>query len=464
MASIASRLRNKSSKTATYDFKAPRAAQEYIEIAVNVQKAAPNKGDDSKTIAITHNGEVRYNGNTGGAFISFNPTPVTAGKLNKKGKIATFTPVFHVAEDGTRTELNRDQFWGHVVGTNDEGFVRASQISANLDMSASSFKKMKKAGEIKSIRFIVPCNELGTAFVFKGFSEYRKSKTRMVDLRFGSSVVVMESDKAVVADETYISNEIVEDAVVQGMLHSAKRGVTDVVEAFASASFCGVKITTSAKRREARKEKFAAPAVTAPAADANANPFAKYFTAPAPAPVAAAPAVDAEKEALRKENAELKTAIQSQGVQLAQLTALVQQLVTANAPTPVAPTAPQLEEIKEVTTTLVEEAPVASSPVIEVEEATTVAAEASMNEEEDGEEWTEVDSVEDLFGALEDAKEDTNEVDEDTEEEEVSSDPNGGLFDEFEGDDEDEDQDDNEGGMFSNWSASADDYDGEPVM
>ena len=450
MASIASRLRSKSSKTTTYDFNAPHAANEYIEIAVNVQKADPNKGDNSKTIAITHNGEVRYNGTTGGAFISFNPTPVTAGKLNKKGKIATFTPVFHIAEDGTRTELNRDQFWGHVVGTTDEGFVRASQISANLDMSASTFKKLKKAGDMKSIRFTVPCNELATAFIFKGFAEYRKSKTRMVDLRFGPSVIVHEESNAVIADETYISNEIIEDAVVQGMLHSAKRGVTNVIEAFATASFCGVKITTSAKRREARKEK----AATTP----NTEPFAKYFNQD----TATAPTVDVEKEALRKENTELKTALQSQSIQLTQLTALIQQLVATNAP---APTASQTEEIKEVATsnTITEEAPVAS---ISVEEATNVATDSMIPVEEGDDEWVEVDTVENLFGAIEDAKasltsEMEADIDEDTEEEEkVSSDPNGGLFDEFEDDDEDE----SEENMFSSWEAAADDYKGEPIV
>lgn len=136
------------------------------------------------------------------------------------------------------------------------------------------------------------------------------------------------------------------------------------------------KYSKSAKRRPARKAQAEAARASVEAAvqtpvvedfDFNFGGSTVVSTAEeTTTPVVETPVVDAEKEALRKENAELKAQVAELSANVANLTAMMQQFIASQAaPQPVAEPTPVVEEVTLEPVAEVEEAPAVEETVEE---------------------------------------------------------------------------------------------------
>lgn len=389
-----------------------------IQIAVNIgTKKVQSLDSSTGTITTVHNGGLRYNRNTMKCFVSFNPTPIS--------EKANFTPVYRVDANGNRTELDRVEFWAGVCGTDANGNVKASQLTVQLEESAREMIDCIKHGA-KSLLFTFDLAEAGNVFIYKGVAEYKSRKRGNViylaDYRLSSAVTKTISEESFRGDETFLNSSVVTEAVKSASEVAPSTGISNVNDANATVTAT----TKSARRRAARKEAHAAQqAVQAPVASSGSmiDDIMSGTPAPKAAPVAqtpvTAPVVDAEKAALRAENAELKAEIKSLKEDNAEIKAMLKQLLAGQAqPAPLSieaeavereaekvETAPTVQAARASVASAAEKAPADFDPFAEFsdEDEEDFAAEGGSFDQFDADEDEEVDNI---FGGASNTVED----------------------------------------------------------
>ncbi len=337
-----------------------------IEIVVNLalSKGFYEMDDNHHNVIAVHNGRITQRRDNTRLFAIFNPVPAKEG--------AKCTPVYEVDANGNRTELDREAFWASICGTDDEGFIRTAAINANFEEKTRELKELVACG-VKSITFSVDVDKLDQAFAFNGIAEGRNGHGNHIKLSFGPSVSYEFTETVAVADQTFLTGNVVKNAVTTARAVKPSNGISDVNDVFKAAGS-----SKSARRRAARK------AANTPAPAPAPRSMFDSFDAPvapkaAPQPVGetpAAPQVDMVamiQQAVAAAVAPLTQEIQSLREELKAKDAEIEALKAASVQ-PVAAPAPVVEEVTPEPE-VVEEAP-ANEPEVETSPQVEAARES----------------------------------------------------------------------------------------
>ena len=271
-------------------------------------------------------GAIRYNTTDDTVYTTF--MPLCEKAVDAYGNYNRAIVIFHM-EDGTSKTLNTEEtvkFWNEVLGDEDATRLNFS-IKANFN-SADYHRSVVDAGirnnRFRSVRIVL--NNLENLFRFHMDHEYHWLTLLPVqaDVNFHSKTVDCNAEA--------LGFSMPEDFFVTKAKANNVR----------FADVCA-KDSKSSKRRESRRAK----AQTSAARISVADKVQQRATVATTAPKAETPVVDTEKEALRKENAELKAEVKGLKAELANTNAKLDQILAMMAAQaqPVAESTPVVEEV-----------------------------------------------------------------------------------------------------------------------
>ena len=248
-----------------------------IRITVNINRskafAMPESG---ATVGGLHNGRISFHPADHHAFISFNPVP-----LSENGKL---TPVYRVFDNGNVEELDRVEFWAGICGTDENGNVKGSIFSMDLEEKAKEVVGLVNKLGMKSINIEFDENA-DDAFQFLGpvDSFFNRQQVRIVGLRAGDGMSYEFSEKAAQSDKIHISGSVVRNAVKSATRGTIEHGVVDVNSATSSCASTTVSSRRRAQRRANHEQTKAPVAPVAPVASMERNiiPIHEHCMVPA---------------------------------------------------------------------------------------------------------------------------------------------------------------------------------------